>query len=262
MISIITQGDRRPVQELPFCYWCGKKFQIGDAKNRDHIPPETIFQSAHRDPLILPTHVACNSGHTLADEKLGQLIALRYGKRPRNPAHRRLRFGPIVNTNHTGLTNLEIEDEIWRWVAGFHAALYKEPALGIRNNCSIVTPFPKAHLEGGKVVFHPIKPQHAVFVRSIKTNRARNNLDVISCNKGKCRYECVWNQSDNSGPWMCFFALDVYDWKDLGRTAIQPARGCAGYYVLPSGKVPLNAAIGQVYKIMTPNYDVLDPFAP
>jgi hypothetical protein len=26
----------------------------------------------------------------------------------------------------------------------------------------------------------------------------------------------------NNGPWMCIFALDIYDWKDLGRTSHQP----------------------------------------
>jgi hypothetical protein len=37
---------------------------------------------------------------------------------------------------------------------------------------------------------------------------------------------------------MCIYALDVYDWKDLGRTEHLPARGCAGCYVSPSPGVP------------------------
>jgi len=67
-------------------------------------------------------------------------------------------------------------------------------------------------------------PQHLNFVQTIKTNRAKNNLDRICCNKGKLTYECVWAQADNDGPWLCIFALDIYDWKDLGRTRVQPAR--------------------------------------
>jgi hypothetical protein len=108
----------------------------------------------------------------------------------------------------------------------------------------------------------PIRPQHRLFVQAIKDNRARGNLDRVQCNKGKLTYECVWHQANNIGPWMCFFALDVYDWKDLGRTRLEPARGCAGAYVLPTGTVPAGAARGAVYAVQVPNYDTLDPFAP
>jgi hypothetical protein len=44
--------------------------------------------------------------------------------------------------------------------------------------------------------------------------------------------------ADNSGPWMCVFALDIYDWKDLGRTSVLPARGCAGFYMTPAQTIP------------------------
>jgi hypothetical protein len=97
------------------------------------------------------------------------------------------------------------------------------------------------------------------FVATIKQNRARNNLDRINCNRGKVVYECVWCQSDNNGPWLCFFALDVYDWKDLGRTVFG-ARGCAGFYKMPSGEVPLAASRHIDAPVVIPVADHLDPF--
>jgi hypothetical protein len=32
----------------------------------------------------------------------------------------------------------------------------------------------------------------------------------------KLRYECVWCRADSGDLWICFFALDIYNWKDLG----------------------------------------------
>lgn len=257
MISFITQTERRPVQSLPFCYLCGKTFATGDVKNRDHVPPGSIFQADHKDPLILPTHEACNSAHTLTDEKIAQLIALRYGKKPSDPKHRRL----AINQQLSALTNLDIDEAVWRWISGFHAALYKEPVLDIRENCALVTPFPRGRMVDGRVVIDVVGQQHLAFVQAIKDNRAKNNLDKIQCNKGNLTYECVWYQADNNGPWMCFFALDVYDWKDLGKARDQDPRGCAGYYVLPSGKAPSGAALGIAERDIAPNTDKLDPFA-
>ena len=88
MVSLLRQNDFRRVQTLPFCYLCGRKFVAGDSPNRDHVPPQSIFAPADREPLWLPTHPACNSGYRLLDEKIGQLIILRYGKVPSNAAHR------------------------------------------------------------------------------------------------------------------------------------------------------------------------------
>lgn len=123
MISLITQAERRTIQRLPFCYLCGQFFEIGDSKNRDHVPPDSIFKVDHKDPLILPTHERCNSAHAIIDEKIAQLIALRYGKVPADPQRRRL----IVDPKIGAITNLDIEEAVWYWIAGFHAALYKQP---------------------------------------------------------------------------------------------------------------------------------------
>jgi hypothetical protein len=86
MPVLTNHHDFQPLQKLPFCYLCGREFEIGDARNRDHLPPRTIFLKADRTPTLwLPAHEACNSGETLTDEKIGQLIALRYGKAGLNP---------------------------------------------------------------------------------------------------------------------------------------------------------------------------------
>ena len=259
MVELLNQKNFRNVRNLPFCYLCGKTFNADDCVNRDHLPPESIFASEHREPLLLPTHLKCNKAHELTDEKIGQLIALRYGKVPSHPKHRRLKFTVTPSLNLGAVTNVNVDAAVWRWIAGFHAALYREPAVGIRG--ALVTPFPKAQNISGRLVAEPLKPQHLEFVKTIRTNRIKGNLDRIRCNKGKVVYECVWCQSRNDGPWLCIFALDIYDWKDLGDTGQFPARGCAGFYTLPLGGVPVDATRGTGSSLIIPMKDPLDPFA-
>ncbi len=259
MVMLVTAKDLRSVQSLPFCYLCGEKFAPGDDINRDHVPPQSAFLPRDRQPLWLPTHAKCNHAYHLTDEKIGQLIALRNHKVPTHQKNRKLRF------NHHGAIleeDLPIKGAIWRWISGFHAALYRAPAVGINKFGAIETPFPLGRAEGNRIVLESVKPQHLRFVETIKLNRLKRNLDVVSANRGKLRYDCVWAQADNNGPWMCAFALDIYDWKDLGAARAQPARGCAGFYILPSGDVPENATRAMTSSIIIPNYDPLDPFAP
>src|SRR5258708_6703521 len=108
MASLISQQDRRAVQRLPFCYLCGKDFINGDATNTDHVPPKSIFAERDRDPLVLLTHVACNKAYELIDEKIGQLIALRYRKVPA-PERRRLQFALSPRIGLGAVTNLDID---------------------------------------------------------------------------------------------------------------------------------------------------------
>jgi hypothetical protein len=258
MVFLISQKDRQAVQKLPFCYLCGKVFVSGEATNTDHVPPKSIFDERDRDPLVLLTHVTCNTAQAQIDEKIGQLIALRYRKVP-PPERRRLQFALSPQVGLGVLTNLNIDAAVWRWIAGFHAALYRNSPVGIRG--ALVTPFPKGKNVGGRLAVEPVRPQHLAFVQTIKTNRIKGNLDQIRCNKGKLTYECVWCQADNNGPWMCIFALDIYDWKDLGRTSHHLARGCAGFYVLPTQTVPPDATRGTTTSIIIPNMDPLDPFS-
>lgn len=259
-ISLTSHQHLQQVQNLSFCYICGLDFKPDDSKNRDHIPAQSVFPKSDRNPpLWLPTHVMCNKSHERVDEKIGQLIALRYGRVPTRIEHRRLRFVTSPDRRLGAVANIDVRDAVWRWIAGFHSALYREPAIGIRG--SLVTPFPAAHQMRGQIVFEPIRPQHQLFVDTIRLNRARGNLDTIKSNNGKLTYECVWLRADNHGPWMCVFALDVCDWKDLGRTPLQPSRGCAGFYLHPSMAAPNGAATTMPSRLVVPNSDPLDPFA-
>jgi hypothetical protein len=155
--------------------------------------------------------------------------------------------------------NLNVDEAICRWIFGFHAALYGEPLLKFKRH--LFSPFPRADLVNGRHVVVPLPQQHLLFVETIKRNRMTNALDRIRANKGKLTYECVWGQSDNKGPWLCIFALNIYNWKDLGRTPYNPARGCAGFYVMQSGSVPATATQVSSSRILIPNTDPFDPFA-
>jgi hypothetical protein len=113
------------------------------------------------------------------------------------------------------------------------------------------------------VSLRPLLPQNLKFVDNIKRNRAHGNLDGIASNSGKLVYDCVWCQFDKDDRWFCMFALDIYDWKDLGsHTEEIPGRGCVGFYVLPDGSIPELAARDHPRTVIIPNYDVYDPFAP
>jgi hypothetical protein len=159
------------------------------------------------------------------------------------------------------LENLNIDVAIWRWVKGFHAALYRQPLAG--NTCSIQTPFPRGEKRYGGIIVRPILQQHLLAIAAIKRNRASDNLDVLAAYNGKLRYECVWCQADGGEAWICAFGLDIYDWKDLGsHTNGIPARGCAGIYALADRSVPETASRDGTHRILVPNVDMLDAFAP
>lgn len=258
MVELLTQKDLKAVQRLPFCYLCGKSFVEGDAKNRDHVPPQCTIRKHDRQPLILPTHQRCNSSYKTDDEKIGQLIALRRGDH--RTSNQRLKFTHFPTMRMSTVENLNVEAAIWRWVKGFHAALYQQP-IPFDARGTIHTPLPRADRINGEIHIRPILPQHLAFVDSIKANRIQKNMDRLSCNAGKLIYECVWVTYDNDPGWFCIFALDIYDWKDLGATSALPARGCAGCYALPDHSVPDTATKGIRSAIIMPNYDKLDPFA-
>ena len=261
MVSLSTQKDFREVQRLPFCYVCGRDFLSTDVRDRDHVPPKSVFAKGDRTPaLSLPTHKACNAEHGLLDHKIGQLIALKRGQIPTR-RDRQLRI-KIFQRNLGAVVNLDLSDVVRRWVRGFHIALYRErlppgPLLG-----AVQTPFPSGAPTPSGIRIDSLPPQHFVFVKTIKVQRAKRNLDTIISNNGKLTYECVWCQSDNSGPWLCVFGVNLYDWKDLGLTPGQPARGCAGFYQLHSGVAPAAAARAVTTPIIIPNIDRHDPFAP
>jgi hypothetical protein len=260
MVSLQTQKDFRSVQNLPFCYVCGDAFPPEYEPNRDHIPAKSLFAEQHREPCLwLPTHTGCNNGHDKIDEKIGQFIGLLQGRRP-DPQRLHVTGNEMAGLVH----NLDIDSAVWRWIRGFHAALYRTSPVGIiRGPDSPVTPFASLdtyYLER----WQRQRPQHEKLVQTLQQNRAKGTLDRITCNKEMVVYECVWCQvpsiPDGSPSWACIFGLDVYDWKDLGRTEFLPARGCAGVYVLPDRAVPAGATKGTISSIVVPNADPLDPF--
>lgn len=263
MPTITSHKQFQEVGKLPFCYVCTSTFVIGEAADRDHIPPQACFAKADRNvPLVLRTHVQCNHDHNANDELVGQLISRKHGHSPAARA-RRLNVEVIPSPNQgeflAAFDNLDFGNVIRRWIRGFHAALYREP---LPANCrfDVSSPIPVAIITEAKIEPRPIRPQDLRFVEIIKINRAARNLDQIVSNNGKLQYDSVWAQMDDDGPWFCVFALNLYDWKDLGDSRHFSSRGCIGFYVLPSGKSPVNATLVTKLQITIPNFDVLDPF--
>ena len=260
MVSLSSASELRTVQRLPFCYICGNLIASNEKATRDHVPPQGVFAIEHRQPLILRAHLSCNKSHETHDQHMSQLIGLRRDYLPREPKHRRLKFQVFKRHNDEGyaatVETVDIKTSIWGWVRGFHAALYRE-FLPEKINRAIELPFPEVEsLVDGRPKPAPIRPQRALFVALIKMNRAASNLDTIVSNAGNLRYECVWGEAD-PGVWRCVFALDVYDWRDLGPPELRQ-RGCVGLYELESP--PLNATHFTTEKVDFSNADPLNPF--
>ncbi len=259
----IVKPPIHELMKLPFCYACGRQFTKSDEVDRDHIPPKACFAGEDRNSssvLELPAHKGCNGAHHLDDERVGQLVSLLHGCVPK-PQHRRLKIvqrgDGIASPRRSGITNVDIKAQVRLWVRGFHAALYREPLLGTA--FSITTPFPEARLTAAGPQLVRIKRQHLKFVEIIKLNRAAETFDCLNAWSEKLRYDCVWVRSDQ-GPWICVFALDLYGWKRLGDVKGLPARGCAGFYKLPSGNKPASGAAGAAIIAPALNLEPLDPF--
>jgi len=248
MPSLKTHKQFQEIRFLPFCYLCGTSFIADGKTDGDHIPPETCFAKEDRNvPLKLQTHITCNGNYNLIDDQIGQLIALKWGRVPSVGSK------PVKVAVYTAkelqlfaaIVNVDIRGAIWRWVRGFHAALYREP-LPNKSQFGIDTPFPTARVSSTDITYVPLRPQHDLFIETLKLNRVDNNIDRIESNNGKMIYECVWIRSDG-GAWLCVFTLNLYDWQDLGDIQHFPVRDCTGYYVLPTGAVPLNATQENAY---------------
>jgi len=247
---IDTQKGAREVRDLPFCYLCGVKFDA-DSTNHDHVPPKRLFLKGHRDfPLLLKTHVKCNGDRSGEDQIITQLIGVLHDRHIDTHEGGKLQvdMGRMEDGSPVlAAKSLPLRAIIRRWLRGFHAALYRE-FLPHDVNAMISPPLPEGSLRGD--VATPIALPAAVpeIVEAIKVNRRAGTLDRVACRKGKCRYECVWVRAQNGGR-MCFFALDLYDWKLLGdRRAEQ--RGCVGAYWRETGRAPEGAAYGTEIEIV------------
>ena len=262
MPSLTTQRQARAVKKLPFCYVCTREFSQGEEKTDDHVPPRACFAEADRDfPLQLPTHEPCNTNRNLTDETIAQLVSLIHTGQ-RGPGVDRLKISILPSNAPDAplgvLTNVNVHAEIKRWIRAFHAALYQQP-LSHLARFAIQAPFPTAELKTSGPVFGPPRPQDFKFVETIKVNRVSKTLDRIVCCNGKLTYECVWDQANN-GQWICVFALDLYDWKNLGDGRNFEQRGCVGSYFTPSQPAPVLATRGTQLLARVPNMEPLDPF--
>lgn len=261
MAQITTQRHLRAVRELPFCYVCDRDFLPGDATNHDHVPPQTCFDKADRNPpLKLKTHVNCNGSNNHNDEKVGELIA---SQRNQKFEGKRLNVQVFHDTESgqyfAAFDNLDVEGAVRRWVSGFHASLYLQP-LRKEVPFNVSTPLPSGKISATGIRAKPIRQQDLVFVETLKLNRAANNLDVVSTNAGKLRYECVWAPSDNGEFWLCIFALNIYEWITIGDIQHFEPRGCVGVYFVSPQEVPLNATRATNIQAPVENNEPLNPF--
>lgn len=260
MLELLTQASIRPARYLPFCYLCGLPFSSRADNHPDHIPPEAIFAKIDRNfPLKVAAHRKCNNPQSKQDETVGQLIAVIHGKQPQ-PKNIRLKHktfkGSTDDTPLLAFLGTNLIGQIWRWVRGFHAALYTEFLPSDTKN-AIHPPFPHGKTEADGFIIDKIKDQQYMFVEIIKKNRVARCTDRIVCNNGKCIYECVWVQMDN-GPWACIFALQLYNWTRLADKHF-PTRGCTGWYMPQSGR-PVNGTKWTNIEVPFSNLEPLDPF--
>lgn len=242
MIELRYPKQFRPLQKLPFCYLCGRIFEVGDRKNKDHVPPEAIFAPRDRDPLQLPTHYDCNHAHHLNDEKVGQLIGSMHGRAP-SAKNGRLKFEHFLREAMSALTNLDIELATFRWVMGFHAALYRKP-MPRDARAEIFSPLHRAYRWAGREpIVMPTPPEYHHIISALEINKEKSNIDRISCNHGSLLYECVWLRTQNNHH-LCLFVLDIYGWQVLSAPQFGQ-RTCAGSYILLSTSPPKHAAMGE-----------------
>ena len=255
MPSLKVSRDFRSVQDLNFCYLCSKEFELGERLDRDHVPPKKCFHVNDRTPpLKLKVHRKCHELFNDNDRKTCELVGLNYGKVVKQS---NLNIERIDGLNLTAVTNLDIEGLIWRWILGFHAALYRAPLM--MKERTMQTPFQQ--FDPLKREFKPILIQHTAFVEIIKRNRAFNNLDLIKSNSNRLTYECVWCPFDDNQGWFACFALNLYNWKNLGANGLHVPRGCAGSYTIANRDKPSFACMDRASDLSLPNYDQLDPYA-
>src|SRR6266508_562084 len=95
-------------------------------QNKANFAPSKMFAKADREPsLWLPTHEQCNQNRSAEDEVIAQLIGTLHG-RPITEQGRKPRFAAGTFPDGTlGLgAAIQLRPIIFRWVCGFHAALY------------------------------------------------------------------------------------------------------------------------------------------
>jgi hypothetical protein len=265
MPSILTQKQARSAQKLPFCYYCGQAFSNVPGRNNhpDHIPPGKLFAPEDRNfPLKLSCHQSCNNVLSDSDEIIGQLVSAAH-ETISPPEKLRLTFYVVeTESGHQlpGVGGVNIEQQVIRWVRGFHAALYEEFLPQAPATQFLVSlPFPRLPSgAAGDTFTEGLLQHHVNFVAEIRNNRRVGRLDRIECNNGKCVYQCVWTNADGGEP-VCIFALKLYDWAKLADSR-DNRRSCVGLYYSPTRR-PKWATEGLACANPVPLFEPLDAFA-
>lgn len=259
MKSITNQKQAQALQRLPFCYLCGKSFSVSCSVDREHVVARNLFRKSDREnfPLILPSHTICNGEQSCDDETIGQFVRLLH---PEGSKTHKIELTGYYeeNTLQAGtIRGVAFERVIWRWVRGFHSALYQEPLLNLQGSYTLLVPLQEVREEEGVFERVPVREQFFQMTEVIKVNRLSRNIDVIDCYNHALRYECVWDRSDCGKP-LCVFALKIYDWSELGEGYGGARQGCVGSYIYD--KIPPEATQGINLSCSLGAERVLDPF--
>ncbi len=239
-ISLTAQSELQAVQKRAFCYLCARTFGEHDEQDKDHVPPSAMFLPGDRQPpLILPTHIVCNNTRSAEDQITGKIIGLLHDRHVLPKGYSPAFAGVTFPDGTLGWgSSDDIKGIIFRWVRGFHAALYNEPLEPVRRIVS--PPIPERRIEGTDVAPVPVPEVVQHFVEELNRNRAAGTIDSVVCRNNQCRYECVWNKDDD-GQWICIWGLDICNWQRLGDSTHFEPRDCVGMYRPKSGTIPASA---------------------
>jgi hypothetical protein len=245
MATITNQKEAREVQKLEFCFLCGRSFCEESSelkKTLDHVPPQTIFAASDKTfPLKIPAHWKCNNDWSKRDDVVAELISVVHGdrKQPKKSALAfKLNNDALTGESLVGVSGVNIERHVIRWVQGCHASLYREYIPEQSTKFCISLPMPRL-LNGPRAaaLMRRLQTNHINFVEVIKKNRKAGRLDRIHCNNGKFTFECVWAKTDDERE-CCIFALQLYDWQRLGPIN-RPRSSCVGLYLPEKGRPTL-----------------------
>jgi len=154
-----------------------------------------------------------------------------------------------------GITGVEFNRIIWRWVRGFHAALYREP-LQQDAFYGLTTPFPYADQVAGTLQFEELRPDQLEMALTLRQHMRYRMIDEVLSNAGKCRFVCTWLTFDDGRPF-CLYGLRIYEWEKLADTKRFPPRGCFGVYCAPT---PVEATQGTKIILPSSSFTLFDPF--
>jgi hypothetical protein len=200
----------------------------------------------------------------MTDTKSGQLIGATRGKYP-NDKDIALNVAPWQFQSDEQpigvLSDFNLQAEVWRWVRGFHAAVYGQYLPGDGKHRTY-PPIPVGEMTNdGPRINEDHLPVQAAVVAQLKLNATLGQLDEIRCNNGKLHYKCLWAPPFDRGQWECWFALKVYEWHTAGDPRF-PRRACIGRYAIAGDHPPSDASIGVTDEIQVSDGSPLDPFEP